>query len=408
MLFGEFIINFPAATCATWLILTFVCRNSYKVRGSLVGLLAFLFVFLLMEGIYCSREVDYRVLATAFPLAQSFALCLYPFAWLVYDGVKKGGKADISASFFLIFPVILYIISLIVRFLTGFDNVVAFHRAYDQYGTYPYGFADRIYKTYYFTTFVLFYIINALELLVFVVFILADMVKSRFSGPLRTIQVLFILFPLIFLPRAALSRNFLLDHLYIEYIVCVCVAIGVTLFSYLIIFGNRKAVEAEGTMVPDLQPSVPDPQQPEPAPAIQQQPATPASPAAPAISTSQISLMLSNESNDGSLISRFEQLMFKEQAFLTPGLTIVDIADKLHSNKTYISKLVNQNYAMPFPDLVNSLRIDYAEQYILHNTDAKQKDVAEACGFPSASSLNNTFKKVTGMTPKVWLANNLK
>ena len=54
--------------------------------------------------------------------------------------------------------------------------------------------------------------------------------------------------------------------------------------------------------------------------------------------------------------------------------------------------------------LLNILRIDYAEQYILNHPEAKQAEIAQACGFLSASSFNNMFKKVTGLTPKMWLA----
>ena len=85
-------------------------------------------------------------------------------------------------------------------------------------------------------------------------------------------------------------------------------------------------------------------------------------------------------------------------------MTLVDVAEKLHTNKTYVSRLVNNTYEMPFPDLINTLRVDYAEQYISAHRDARQNEIAQACGFSSASSFNNIFKKVTGMTPKIWLA----
>lgn len=97
-------------------------------------------------------------------------------------------------------------------------------------------------------------------------------------------------------------------------------------------------------------------------------------------------------------------MMLHEQAFLEPGLTLIDVAERLHSNKTYVSRLVNNTYNLAFPDLINTLRVDYAEQYIVAHRDAKQAEIATACGFISASSFNNTFKKVTGMTPKIWLA----
>ena len=48
--------------------------------------------------------------------------------------------------------------------------------------------------------------------------------------------------------------------------------------------------------------------------------------------------------------------------------------------------------------------ISDAEQYLLHHRDARQSDLAAACGFPNASAFNNVFKKITGVTPKKWLA----
>ena len=108
--------------------------------------------------------------------------------------------------------------------------------------------------------------------------------------------------------------------------------------------------------------------------------------------------------DDDSLLSRFERLMLRDQTFLEPGLTLSDIASRLHSNKTYISRLVNNTYNMPFPDLLNTLRVNYAKQYIVQHRDAKQQEIAAACGFVSASAFNNTFKKITGMTPRIWVA----
>ncbi len=113
---------------------------------------------------------------------------------------------------------------------------------------------------------------------------------------------------------------------------------------------------------------------------------------------------VSDSWDENSLISRFQHLMMDEHMFLHPRLTLDDVADRLNSNKTYVSKLVNNTYNLGFPELINTLRIDYAEQYILSHREAKQDEIARSCGFLSASSFNTTFKKVTGMTPKVWIA----
>ncbi len=107
---------------------------------------------------------------------------------------------------------------------------------------------------------------------------------------------------------------------------------------------------------------------------------------------------------DGNQLAQFQHLMIEGQLFLQPSITLEDVAKRMGTNKTYVSKMVNSTYNQSFPELLNTLRIDYAEQYLLEHRDAKQKDIAKACGFLSASAFNSMFKKVTGLTPKMWLS----
>ena len=96
--------------------------------------------------------------------------------------------------------------------------------------------------------------------------------------------------------------------------------------------------------------------------------------------------------------------MKEKQLFLKPGLSLDDVATELETNRTYVSKMVNNAYNMGFPELLNILRVDYAQHYIILHSEEKQESIASACGFFSASSFNNTFKRITGMTPKMWAA----
>lgn len=105
-----------------------------------------------------------------------------------------------------------------------------------------------------------------------------------------------------------------------------------------------------------------------------------------------------------SLAARFQHLMQEQQLFLLPRLTLDDVAKQLKTNKTYVSKMVNQNYNIGFPEVLNIMRVDYSCEYIRRHPQASQEDVARACGFLSASTFNSTFKRVTGYTPKVWAA----
>ena len=106
--------------------------------------------------------------------------------------------------------------------------------------------------------------------------------------------------------------------------------------------------------------------------------------------------------DEGSLVTRFQRLMMDDQLFLQPGLSLEAVAVRLKSNKTYISKMVNQTYGIGFPEVLNILRVDYAQQYIRRHPDANQEAIARSSGFQSASSFNTTFKRITGYTPKVW------
>ena len=67
---------------------------------------------------------------------------------------------------------------------------------------------------------------------------------------------------------------------------------------------------------------------------------------------------------EDELFKRFQHVMLEEKVFLQPRLTLNDVADMLETNTTYVSKMVNNAYNLGFPELVNTLRIDYAEQFI--------------------------------------------
>ena len=62
------------------------------------------------------------------------------------------------------------------------------------------------------------------------------------------------------------------------------------------------------------------------------------------------------------IMESFRQVMISEQGFLNPSMTIDEISKKLNTNRTYVSKLVNIYYGVPFRDYLNNLRLDYAKQ----------------------------------------------
>lgn len=114
--------------------------------------------------------------------------------------------------------------------------------------------------------------------------------------------------------------------------------------------------------------------------------------------------VMSPSQDEHGLAAQFQQWMYHERPYLQPGFTLADVAERLHTNKTYVSKMVNQTYKMGFPELINILRVDHAQRYIRQHPDASQEEIAKASGFLNASAFNSTFKRITGFTPKVWTA----
>ena len=110
--------------------------------------------------------------------------------------------------------------------------------------------------------------------------------------------------------------------------------------------------------------------------------------------------------SDTSLKEKFETEFLDGKLYLISGLTLSDLAGKLGTNKTYLSRLVNAEYGKSFTEILIEKRVEYAKDYLLKNPYASQALSAQICGFPSAQSFNITFKKLTGMTPKAWIRAN--
>ena len=104
------------------------------------------------------------------------------------------------------------------------------------------------------------------------------------------------------------------------------------------------------------------------------------------------------------IMESFKQLMITEQGYLNPSMTIDEIANRLNTNRTYVSKLVNIYYGMPFREYLNGLRMDYAKQLMIDEPDAVIDYVAAKSGFQSSTQFIRKFREIEGTTPTVWKA----
>ena len=102
------------------------------------------------------------------------------------------------------------------------------------------------------------------------------------------------------------------------------------------------------------------------------------------------------------LLSYFES----DRPWLNPDLKIWDIVIALGTNRTYLSKVINEQLDSNFNDFVNSYRVKEALVRIKEEKLASLslQTIAEMSGFGSVTSFSRAFKKNLGHTPTEYLA----
>lgn len=115
---------------------------------------------------------------------------------------------------------------------------------------------------------------------------------------------------------------------------------------------------------------------------------------------SEESTMLS-PTQDTVISERLEKWI-ADKGFTQNGLTIVDLAKTICTNRTYVSSYINNHYKMSFREWINELRLGYAKRLLIENPDMTISDVAQAAGYMSLSYFTKTFNLSEGITPGKW------
>lgn len=88
--------------------------------------------------------------------------------------------------------------------------------------------------------------------------------------------------------------------------------------------------------------------------------------------------------------------------YLRPGLTIRELADTLHTNRTYLSEYIKATGNGSFRDWITGLRLEYAKRLMLRHPELNITEIAEAAGFLSPSHFTRIFKVREDVSPSNW------
>lgn len=90
------------------------------------------------------------------------------------------------------------------------------------------------------------------------------------------------------------------------------------------------------------------------------------------------------------LISLFE----KKKFYLNKDLNIWDVSGHLATNRTYISRIINQEFGQNFCAFVNGYRVEYAKKLLQSKKNLTVEEIADMSGFGSVNSLYRAFMAI--------------
>ncbi|OYX97773.1 MAG: hypothetical protein B7Y76_07895, partial [Sphingobacteriia bacterium 35-40-5] len=116
----------------------------------------------------------------------------------------------------------------------------------------------------------------------------------------------------------------------------------------------------------------------------------------------------SKESDDAFIKEwkdKIQEMVVAFKMYEEPELSLTDLANKLRTNPSLLSRAINKGFGMNFNDFVNYYRVQAFMEKLKMGEQKSQTllSIAYDCGFNSKATFNRAFKKATGTSPKTWM-----
>ena len=98
---------------------------------------------------------------------------------------------------------------------------------------------------------------------------------------------------------------------------------------------------------------------------------------------------------------RLSELFDGQRIYREFELHIEDVAIRIGTNRTYLSKVLNQKFGYNFFRFVNRYRLEEAKELLL-STSLEVHRIAKQVGYKNINTFNACFREYFGMSPKQW------
>jgi len=107
------------------------------------------------------------------------------------------------------------------------------------------------------------------------------------------------------------------------------------------------------------------------------------------------------EAENIKVVKRIKDVVKIKKAYLEHSFSLEELAERVDTPKHILSKIINTEFDKNFPDLINSYRLEEAQQLLKdpEYEHIKIAAIAYGSGFNSLTVFNTKFKKHTGVTP---------
>ncbi len=113
------------------------------------------------------------------------------------------------------------------------------------------------------------------------------------------------------------------------------------------------------------------------------------------------------ESTEEWISRRLSELFEKERIYREFELHIEDVAMRIGTNRTYLSRVLNQKFGYNFFRFVNYYRLEEAKELLL-STSLEICRIANQVGYKNINTFNACFREHFGVSPKQWKKANLE